>query len=217
MIYAYLRVSTAQQDEDNQRLGIEHKAKALNLCIDKTYIDRISGTTEPDKRQLGRLLRRVHTGDVIIVSEISRLSRRLFVLFRVLEELLSKGVKIYSVKDNYTLDDSIQSKVLAFAFGMAAEIERNLIAMRTREALELRKQMGIKLGRPVGSKTKVPKLEKHKDRIARMLKRGYSKAKIARKVKCTDKTLRKYLDIWGMVSRPAPKPTQPLLLLPYFP
>lgn len=153
MIYAYLRVSTAEQDEQNQRVGVDAKAHELGLCIDKYYVDHVSGTTDPHERRLGRLLSRAKEGDVIIISELSRFGRRLFMLFRILENLLQKGVKVYSVKDGYALDNTLQSKVLAFAFGMAAEIERDMISQRTREALALRKQQGVRLGRPQGAKT----------------------------------------------------------------
>ncbi len=193
MIYAYLRVSTAEQDEQNQRLGVDAKAKELNLCIDKYYIDHVSGTTDPHERRLGRLLSRAKEGDVVIISELSRLGRRLFMLFRILENLLQKGVKVYSVKDGYALDNTLQSKVLAFAFGMAAEIERDMISQRTREALSLRKQQGIRLGRPVGSKTKNHKLNPYKEKIIKWLNRGIPKARIARRCHVVDKTLRRYI------------------------
>lgn len=193
MVYAYLRVSTAEQDEQNQRLGVDNKAKQLGLCIDKYVVDHISGTKDPNERRLGRLLKRIKPGDTLIISELSRLGRRLFMLFRILEELLNKGVKVYSVKDGYALDETIQSKVIAFAFGMAAEIERDMISQRTKEALALRKKMGVKLGRPYGSKTKNHKLDPHRDKIARWYRKGWAKAKIARRVHCTDKTLRRYI------------------------
>ena len=136
MIYGYIRVSTDKQDCENQKLGIESKASALGLCIDKYIEDAgISGTKEPGQRALGLLMQSVVPGDVVIISELSRFGRRLFMLFRILEFLLKRDVRVYSVKDGYTLDNSIQSKVLAFAFGMAAEIERDMIAQRTKEAL----------------------------------------------------------------------------------
>lgn len=193
MIYAYLRVSTIAQDEENQKCGVDEKAKQLSLTIDKYVIDHASGTKDLNERNLGKLIRRAKKGDVIIISEISRFARRIYMLFRILETLLERGVKVYSVKDGYTLDGSIQSKVLAFAFGMAAEIERDMISKRTKEALDLRKKMGVKLGRPKGSKTKNHKLDPYVNKIKRWKKRGFSKAKIARKCSCTDKTLNKYM------------------------
>lgn len=114
-------------------------------------------------------------------------------LFRVLETLLEKGVKVYSVKDGYTLDGSIQSKVLAFAFGMTTEIERDMISKRTKEALDLRKRMGVRLGRPKGAKTRHHKLDPYRNKIVKMQRRGCSAAKTARYGHCTDKTLKRYI------------------------
>ena len=100
MIYEYLRVSTDDQDTANQRMGVEAKARALGLAIDKYIIDDgISGTVEPNKRKLGKLLKQIQPGDVIIVSELSRFGRRLFMLFDILKRLLDKNVRVYSVKD----------------------------------------------------------------------------------------------------------------------
>lgn len=193
MIYAYLRVSTIEQDERNQRLGVDEKAKELGVHIDSYVVDKISGTTEPSERNLGLLLKRVKEGDIIIISELSRFGRRLFILFKILQTLLEKEVKVYSVKDGFTLDDSIQSKCMAFTFGLAAEIERDMISRRTKEALALRKLQGMKLGRPVGSKTRVHKLDQYKEQIPVWLSKGWPKAKIARRCKVDPKTLRKYI------------------------
>lgn len=196
MVYAYLRVSSATQDEQNQRLGVESKAQQLNLRIDKFVVDKISGTIEPNNRNLGKLLKKVKSGDIIIISELSRFGRRLFMLFRILESLLQRGAMVYSVKDGYSLDNSLQSKVLAFAFGMAAEIERDMISMRTREALALRKAQGIHLGRPRGYVLKTHKLDSLKDKILQWYGAGISKTQIARRCHCTHKTVRKYINLW---------------------
>lgn len=193
MIYAYLRVSSAHQDEQNQRQGVDLKAQSLGITIDKYIIDKVSGVKEPKVRNLGKLLARLKSGDILIISELSRLGRRLFMLFRIIENLMNKGIILYSVKENFTLDGSIQSKTLIFAFGLAAEIERNLISARTQEALAYKKAQGVKLGRPIGAKTKHHKLEPYHDDIIRWLKKGWPKAKIARKCHVCDKTLRKYL------------------------
>ena len=193
MVFAYLRVSTLHQDEANQRMGVEQKAERLGISIDKYIIDCISGTQEPQKRNLGKLLRQVKPGDVIIVSELSRLGRRLFMLFRILETLLDKGVTVYSVKDGYCLDGSLQSKIMAFTFGIAAEIEREMLSLRTREALALRKAQGKILGRPKGAKSRVHKLDRYQATIVRLLKRGLPRTRIAKRCHVTDKTLRKYI------------------------
>lgn len=199
MIYAYLRVSTTAQDEQNQRLGVDNKAAKLGLRIDKYIIDRVSGTKEPNVRNLGKLIRRLKEGDILIISELSRLGRRLFMLFRILENLLKSGVHVYSVKENFVLDNSLQSKAMIFSFGLAAEIERDMISQRTKEALAYRKSIGVVLGRPKGSKTQHHKLDPYREKIARWYKKGWSKAKIARKCHCCDKTLRRYMVKYSLV------------------
>ena len=140
MIYGYLRVSTDDQDSANQKLGVCKKAESLGLSVDNWIIDDgISGTKEPEKRLLGKLMKKLQKGDVIITSELSRLGRKLFMIMRILEFCMLHEVKVYTVKDGYELGDNIQSKVLAFAFGIAAEIERDMISQRTKEALARKK------------------------------------------------------------------------------
>ena len=193
MVYCYLRVSTLLQDKQNQRQGIECFAESHGLAITHYIIDKTSGTVEPTERNLGRLLRTVRAGDTILISELSRLGRRLFMLFRILEKLMNKGVRVYSVKDGYVLDGSIQSTVMAFAFGLAAQVERDLISKRTKEALAYKKACGVRLGRPIGAKTQHHKLDPYRDKIVLWQKKGWSRAKIARRCHCVDKTLRKYM------------------------
>lgn len=194
MVYCYLRVSTDDQNCENQRMGVESLAKKLNLHIDKYIIDDgVSGTTDPSKRKLGGLLRRMQPGDVLLCAEISRLGRKLFMIMDILNQLISKNVMLYTVKDGFSLGNNLQSKVLAFAFGLVAEIERDLISQRTREALAVRKQQGQILGRPIGSKTIHHKLDDYRNSIIRWRMRGWSKAKISRRCHCVDKTLRKYM------------------------
>jgi DNA invertase Pin-like site-specific DNA recombinase len=93
---------------------------------------------------------------------------------------MKTGAKVWTIKDNYRLGDDIQSKVLAFAFGLSAEIERDLISQRTKEALELRRAEGVVLGRPVGKKSSHVKLSGHESEIKRLRKNGYSKSELGR-------------------------------------
>lgn len=140
MIYAYLRVSTDKQDYENQRLGIVQFCEKRNWIIDKEIVDDgISGAKEPEERKLGKILRKIKSGDIIVCSELSRLGRKLFMIMRILEHCMKVGAKVYTVKENYELGDNIQSKVLAFAFGLSAEIERKLISERTKESLQRKK------------------------------------------------------------------------------
>lgn len=110
-------------------------AKKKSLKIDSWIEETISGTLTPEKRELGNLLSHIKKDDLIICSELSRLGRSLFMIMSILNLIMEKGARIWTIKDNYQLGDDIQSKVLAFAFGLSAEIERNLISQRTKEAL----------------------------------------------------------------------------------
>ena len=196
MIYGYIRVSTDKQDCENQKLGINRKAQELGIEIDKYIEDAgVSGTKEPSKRALGGCLKHLKANDVIICSELSRLGRKMFMIMRILEHCMNVGAKVYTVKDGYVLGDNIQSKVLAFAFGVSAEIERNLISQRTKEALARIKAEGRILGRKPGSKNKHSKLEGKEHIILNLLKQNVSKKEICKKLRISYPTLRKYINI----------------------
>ena len=195
MIYGYIRVSTDSQDCENQKLGIESKAAALGIKIDKYIEDAgISGTKEPEERALGGCLKKLKNGDVLICSELSRLGRKLFMIVRILEHCMKCGAKVYTVKDGYELGDNIQSKVMAFAFGLSAEIERDLISQRTKEALAVRRANGQKLGRPQGHTNKSHKLDGKMPLIIKMLDKGISKRRIAKQLRVSTPTLYDYLE-----------------------
>ncbi|MBQ4236629.1 MAG: recombinase family protein, partial [Treponema sp.] len=159
---------------ENQRFEILEFCKKQSITVDSWIEETISGTVDPKKRELGKLLSCVNKGDLIICSELSRLGRSLFMIMSVLNILMEKGARVWTIKDNYRLGDDIQSKVLAFAFGLSAEIERNLISQRTKEALVLRKNEGIKLGRPIGSTSKKSKLDGAELAVSVMLLAGTS-------------------------------------------
>ena len=181
-VYGYLRVSTDKQDCDNQKIGVEALAEKLGLPIENWIVDDgVSGTKEPEKRKLGKLLRKIRTGDVIICSELSRLGRKLFMVISILEHCMKIGAKVLTVKDGYELGDNVQSKVLAFAFGLVAELEREMISKRTKEALQRRKANGKRLGRPFGSRNKKHILDDRKDKILNDLRNGLSVIQTAKK------------------------------------
>ena len=197
MIYGYIRVSSDKQTVENQRFEIINFCKGREVVIDGWIEETISGTKSYNKRALGRLLKRVKKDDVIICAEISRLGRNLFMIMEILNICLNKECKVWSIKDGYRLGDDIQSKVLAFAFGLSAEIERNLISQRTKEALNRKKEEGVILGRKKGCTNKYPnkKCSQNIERINILLNKGDSIAKIARKIKVSRGTLYRYLQI----------------------
>ncbi|MDY3130746.1 MAG: recombinase family protein, partial [Treponema sp.] len=150
MIYGYIRVSTDKQTVENQRFEIQRYAKKSKLVVNEWIEETISGTINPNKRNLGKLLSKTQKNDIIICSELSRLGRNMFMIMSILNILMERGVIIYAVKEHYKLGDDISSKVLAFAFSISAEIERSLISQRTTEALRRKKAEGVILGRPKG-------------------------------------------------------------------
>jgi DNA invertase Pin-like site-specific DNA recombinase len=179
MIYGYIRVSTDRQTVSNQRFEIERFCHGNGLQVENWIAETISGTKAPEKRRLGFLLETIKRGDIIICSELSRLGRSFFMIMSILSRCMEIGVKIWTIKDGYRLGDDIQSKVLAFAFGLSAEIERNLISQRTKEALARCKAEGKVLGRRPGRAVKV-KLSGHEKEIKTMIEVGMSKAAIGR-------------------------------------
>lgn len=180
MIYGYIRVSSDKQTVENQRFEINKFCERQNLSIDGWIEETISGTKGYDKRELGKLLKKVTKNDLIICAELSRLGRNLFMIMEILNICMTKECKVWTIKDNYRLGDDIQSKVLAFAFGLSAEIERNLISQRTREALARKKAEGKVLGRPVGRRSGHVKLTGKEDAIREMLAAGMKKTRIAK-------------------------------------
>jgi len=135
MIYAYIRVSTEKQTIENQKQEIERFAEQKGIKIEKWIKETVSGTMNSQNRRLGALLKKLRKNDILIISEISRLSRKLMDIMEILRVCMEKEVTVYSIKEGYELGDTIVSKVLAFAFGLSAEIERNLISQRTKEGL----------------------------------------------------------------------------------
>lgn len=198
MIYGYIRVSTDKQTVENQRFEIMNFANGTNIKIDKWIEETISGNMAVEKRKLGALLKKLNKGDILISSEISRLGRNLMMIMSILNICMQKGIHVWTIKDNYRLGNDINSKVLAFAFGLSAEIERNLISQRTKEALARKKNEGAVLGRPKGSKSTRTKLSGKEERIKEMLHEGISKSAIARRMKVSRITLLTFIKKNGL-------------------
>ena len=193
MVYGYVRVSTDKQTVANQRFEIERFCLKNKISIDLWIEETISGSQTPEKRLLGSLLAEVKTNDLIVCSELSRLGRNLFMIMSILNHLLLNGVKIWTIKDNYRLGDDIQSKILAFAFGLSAEIERGLISQRTKEALTRKRSEGVVLGRPAGRKSSRYKLSGHEAEIKKMLAKNVTQCSIAQKFGVSRRTVYSYI------------------------
>ena len=193
MIYGYIRVSSDKQTGENQRFEINKFCERQNIMINDWIEETISGTKNYNKRQLGNLLKKVHKDDIIICSELSRLGRNLFMIMEILNICMTKECRVWTIKDNYRLGDDIQSKVLAFAFGLSAEIERNLISQRTKEALARKKAEGVVLGRPKGRKSSRYKLSGKEVLIKELIKNGTSQRKIAQICKVDRNSLSRFI------------------------
>ncbi|MBR1648526.1 MAG: master DNA invertase Mpi family serine-type recombinase [Alphaproteobacteria bacterium] len=192
MIYGYMRISTDKQTAENQRFEIEEFAARNNFAIERWISETISSTKSLEKRKLGSLLAKLQKGDVLVATELSRLGRNLLQVMGILADCMNRGCQVWTIKDNYRLGSDIQSKVLAFAFSLSAEIERTLISSRTKESLARLKAEGHKLGRPAGKKGQ-SKLYSKKDTIKKMLDNGASMVSIAKALKCDRTTLYRFI------------------------
>ena len=191
MIYGYTRISTDQQNTENQKHEIQTFVKSQKIKIDKWVDEIISSRKSLKERQLGKLLKHLKKGDILIASELSRLGRNLLEVMGILQSCLEKDCQIWTLKENYKLGADIQSKVLAFAFSLAAEIERQLISQRTKESLKRIKDEGKHLGRPFGFNYN--KLDAKKSKIQELLSKNISKAEISRLIGCSWITLHRYI------------------------
>lgn len=198
MIYGYIRVSSDKQTVENQRFEINNFCNDQKMTIDGWIEETISGTKAYNKRELGKLLNKVQKDDLIICAELSRLGRNLFMIMEILNICMSKECRVWTIKDNYRLGEDIQSKVLAFAFGLSAEIERNLISQRTKEALARKKIEGVVLGRPKGKKNAPEKYKLYDKKmlIQELLKAEVSQRKIAKICKVDRNTLARFIKIF---------------------
>ena len=199
MVYGYIRLSSDKQTVENQRFEIERFCKVNNMCIDGWIEETISGTKNYNKRQLGVLLKKVEKDDIIICSELSRLGRNLFMIMEILNICMTKECRVWTIKDNYRLGDDIQSKVLAFAFGLSAEIERNLISQRTKEALARKREEGGKSWHDRGQRLRLnPKCAARHKWIVEKQNEGTPKVHIAKRLHVSTCTLYRYLTYTGL-------------------
>lgn len=196
MIYAYFRVSTDKQDYTCQKFGVMEFAKNKGWNIDKEIIDDgISGTILAKNRKLHQILKQSKKGDIVITSELSRFGRNTKDIINTCDLLTEKGVECWFVKQNMGLDNSPMGKMLIGIFACFSQLERDLIAQRTKEALAKKKTDGILLGRPVGSKNKHSKLDGKEKEIQKLLTKKIPKSHIANKLKVSINTLKKFISV----------------------
>ena len=194
MIYAYYRVSTDDQDYENQKSGVVRYCEYKGLEIDKEVVEEgVSGKIEYKKRKLGKLIKELKSGDLLIVSELSRLSRSMTDTFDMVKVLKDKGVNIYCVKENMEINDSALGLMIMSVFAFSAQIERERISQRTKEALAKKKAEGVHLGRPYGSRNKISKIDKDDYLVGVMVMQGVNFSEMARRIGVDRNTLRRYV------------------------
>jgi DNA invertase Pin-like site-specific DNA recombinase len=193
---AYLRVSTTDQDLEKNKADILHLANEKDLGRVQWVEETVSGRVSWKRRKIAQVVEELGEGDTLIVSELSRLGRSMLECMEILSIASQKGIHIYAVKGSWQLDGTIQSKIVAMAFSMAAEIERDLISQRTKEALTARKRAGMKLGRPRG--VGKSKLDKHRPEIEALLANGSTQKYIAERYGTTESNLSNWLRKHGL-------------------
>ena len=198
MIYGYIRKSTEKQSFEHMEYEISEYAAKHNMKIDVWVEETISSRKPLNKRQLGQLLEKLQPNDILITSELSRVSRSVPETFSILQTCLNKNCQVITIKENYHLGNDLQSQVLAFAFGLAAQIERDLISQRTKCSLASKKEQGIKLGRPFGAQSKRLKLAKNLKRIQDLLSKGVSKNQISKIMNVQYMTLSRFIKRYGL-------------------
>ena len=200
----YLRVSTADQDVDKNKAEILQLANERDLGKVHWVTETASGRIHWRKRKIAQVLGQAQQGDTILISELSRLGRSMLECMEILSLALDQGINIYAVKGHWQLDQSIQSKVIAMAFSMAAEIERDLISQRTREALRAKKAAGMKLGRPKGPGKS--KLDAFRPEIEALLANGSTQKFIAQRYHTTEANLHHWMKKRGIQKPPGGTP-----------
>lgn len=193
-VIAYVRVSTDKQDLENQRHEIERFCATRGLVVDEWDQDIASGTVQLKDRQAGALIDSLKTGDTLIVSEVSRISRSIRTIVNTLQDCIERGVTVTSIKEGVTFGDDVTSDVMMVGLGLAAQLERRFISARTKEALARKRSEGVRLGRPPGThRPENRKLYGKDDEIMRYMRRQVSKAAIARLLDVSISTLRRYI------------------------
>ena len=196
-VIGYIRVSSNKQTVQHQHYEIQQFAEYNNITVDKWIEETISSRKALNKRQLGQLLDELQDGDILIAAEISRLGRSLLEVMHILETCLNKNCQVWTLKENYRLGNDIQSKVMAFAFGLSVEIERNLISQRTKASLESVKASGKQLGRPFAAQSRKLKLSRNTKKVKELLDMGLTKYRIAKMMDVSTATVSNFINRMG--------------------
>lgn len=190
--FAYLRVSTIDQNTEKNKMDVLKFVNDKKLGNVEFVEEQISGKSNFKNRQLGALLERMEKGDILIVPELSRIARSITQIFEVIDITKQKGIELYSIKENFTnTDKSITSTVTTTVFALVAQIERDLISLRTIEALQAKKANGERLGRPKGRGKS--KLDENREEILKLVELKVPKTIIARQYNTSTANLHRFL------------------------
>lgn len=208
MVYGYIRVSTEEQNLENQRKAIQERFK-----VDEWVEEKKSGTIGWEKRSLGGLLERIDAGDTLVVTELSRLGRSLSMIFEIVSFLKKSGVRLVAIKNSFDLDPANKSDVVAdvlmFAFGLSAQIERELISERTKQGLAVARANGKRIGRQKGDKVYFVKLRKYESELMDLYRNGASVNFLARKYNVRWATAKAFVTKYSKMKRPKPLAERP--------
>lgn len=196
-VIGYIRVSSNKQTCEHQKYEIAQFAQQNHIIVDKWVMETISSRKALNKRQLGQLLDELQPNDILIAAEISRLGRSLLEVMHILEYCLNKNCQVWTLKEHYRLGNDIQSQVLAFAFSLSAQIERDLISQRTKASLESVRATGKKLGRPFSAQSKKLKLSRNTKKIKQWLDTGLTKYRIAKMMSVSPATVSNFINRMG--------------------
>ena len=183
---AYLRISTDKQDLTHQKLEILEFARQKDIKVDDFIEITISSRQDTKQRRIHELLQQLASSDTLIVTELSRLGRSTSEIITFLNDLLQQEIRVIIIKQNLDIaKHDMTSKILVTLLSLFAELERDIISLRTREALAAKKAQGIKLGKPNGT-IQASKFDKDRERIEELLSLGLSVRKIAKRLGCSN-------------------------------
>jgi putative DNA-invertase from lambdoid prophage Rac len=178
---AYIRVSDDKQDVKNQRHEILEAARTRSIHVDDFIEITIRSRRTSKQRRIDELSERLEAGDTAIVTELSRLGRDTAEIIALVNALIKRGIRLIAIKQNLDINagqHDMSSKIIVTVFSLLAELERDLIGLRTKEALSAKRSAGQVLGKPKGTIQK-SKFDKNRARIEELLKLGLSARKIA--------------------------------------
>ncbi|WP_308548282.1 recombinase family protein [uncultured Parabacteroides sp.] len=199
MVIAYLRVGTSNKELlEEQKDEIKRYASDHNINIDKWITDVTVDKGKEDERNLAMVLDRMQKGDSLVLPDISRLGRTLSEVMEIMGRCMEKSVQIYSIKDRYILDQTLDLPVMGSVFRLVKEIEHSLMSTRTKEALSHKKSTGGPLGRPKGSAAKQSFLDANKEEVISMLERGDTVMEICKRFNVSRNTYYMFKRNYGL-------------------